>query len=388
MPTNDFTFNGISASDYDIEVLDVTEEFTSRDGEGIPVSGRTGELYNDNGRYENVNVTYSCAIQLGTSDSETKLKGFNAKLLSFVGNYHLVDTFDDSVAYRIGRYTGAIEPKISRTGDGLVRVDFTFNCNPKRFLSSGVQPFAFTPTQKIISPHWDYDDFSSRTKTDVLSQLKEIGYTQSDIESMQYLFTTVTVGSGVSVRIEQESNQKFFALVMDADPRTAGSGSLTYTYYDTKSFNLSNFAWGSGTVYIILMRMPTTRVFVNNVDVMDYVYYDYYSLTNPTDFSAQPMIRAEVSSNTFADYLFEINGCSLYFDHDSDIGSGGINVLTIDEYMNVYSLPEDNADGRLIDANKFVRFSNYSLDLLSGENEIAVGDWCHKLEVTPRWWTL
>ena len=66
MPTNDFTFNGISASDYDIEVLDVTEEFTSRDGEGIPVSGRTGELYNDNGRYENINVTYSCAIQLGT----------------------------------------------------------------------------------------------------------------------------------------------------------------------------------------------------------------------------------------------------------------------------------------------------------------------------------
>ena len=134
MPTNNFVFNGISARDYGIDVLDVREEeATYRDAEGVPVPGRTGELFKDGKRYANVTRVYSCAI---TKNSLTYLKAFNAKLLSFVGNYRLEDTFDMDISHMMGRYLGAITPRISRSGD-LITVEFSFDCAPQKYLESG-----------------------------------------------------------------------------------------------------------------------------------------------------------------------------------------------------------------------------------------------------------
>lgn len=406
MPTNDFTFNGISARDYDIEVLDVTEEFTSRDGEGIPVSGRTGELYNDNGRYENVNVTYSCAIQLGTSDSEAKLKSFNAKLLSFVGNYHLVDTFDDSVAYRIGRYTGAIEPKISRTGDGLVRVDFTFNCNPKKFLASGATPSIFEPTEKVIPSYHVFSDFSNAVQEMLLPSIRaKTSYSQSDITTnMHYIVVGLTFGANEThnIRIESNNEEEFFASVLRLTPNTTPynyndwAGMVTtYTSkmfkYDSSLGAYPDVTIACTTPYIVVQRTAPLRLYVDDVLTYEDEYFDIYSLTNPTFFDTSPLLRMKVPANTFDDYLCVINGTSIKLNHDSDVSaeSFAINYLTFDaETMNAYSLPEDNEAGYLINANRFVEVSGYSMDLQTGENEIWVGDWCKKLEIIPRWWTL
>lgn len=405
MPTNNFIFNGVSASDYDIEVLDFTEEFTSRDGNGIVVSGRTGELYSDNGRYENIKLTYHCALTLGTEDAESKLKEFNARLLSFIGNYHLTDTFDDSVAYRIGRYTGAIEPKISRTGDGLVRVDFTFNCNPKKFLASGATPSIFESTEKVIPSYHVFSDFSTTVQENLLPSIRsKTSYSQADISDMHYIVIGLTFGENEvhDIRIESNDSEEFFASVLrltpNATPYDYNGWAGVFTTYTSKMFKFDSARGGypdvtiaCTTPYIVAQRTAPFRLYVDDELYFEDNYFDFYSLTNPTFFGASPLLRMKVPANTFNDYLCVINGTSIELNHSSDVSaeSFAINYLTFDaETMNAYSLPEDNEAGYLINANRFVKVSGYSMDLQSGENEIWLGNWCKKLEIIPRWWTL
>lgn len=385
MPT-DFDFNGVYASDYGVHVLDVKEEhWTSRDGEGIPVPGRTGELYRDNGRYENVNVIYQCAI---VEDSYEQLRAFNAKLLSMTGIHRLRDSFDPTVAYMLGRYNGAIEPRIARSGD-KVRVDFTFNCGPQKYLRSGDTPVSFTPTPKTLPTTYSFSDFSSAAQYRINMYLTGAGYSSAEVQAMDYLLCNQTLSEDVTVSIEAESNQPFFALVVNRDPQTlpAWDPSMYMGISHIKKFKTNRAVWGDD-IYVIIARVPEAKIYFGDTLVLDYDYFDEQSLTNSTNFEALPIIRAEVSS-TFDDYLFGVNDCSLKYNSGADDMTALISAITLNcETMNCYSLPEDNQLGTQINCNKYIELSNYSMRLTPGENDILIGNYCDKLEITPRWWTL
>lgn len=401
MPTNNFVFNGVSASDYGVKVLDRREErHTSRSGEGIAVPGRTGELFADGGRYENVNVIYSCAFVANAYD---QMKAFNAKLLSMVGNYELSDDFDLDVDHMVGRYAGGIEPKITRHGD-KARVDFTFDCNPKKFLASGATPSTFESTQKIVNPSHVFSEFSNKTQELLLDGIRKVtSYSASDIQDMRYYvfglnFETDSVHK---IRFEANESTPFFAVVL----RLLGNTPYNYDgYYGmAQPYSSNMFNYDSASIwvgaqeipgnapYIVVQRNAPLRMYIDDELYFEDNYFDYYTLTNPTLFPSSPLLRITVPNNTFYDYLCVINGCSLLLDHDIDVAeeSFAINALTFDaETMNAYSLPEDNSLGYLINANKFVEVSGYSMNLQSGENEIWVGDLATDVEVIPRWWTL
>ena len=403
MPTKNFVFNGVSASDYGVKVLERREErHTSRSGEGIAVPGRTGELFADDGRYENVNVIYSCAFVANAYD---QTKAFNAKLLSMVGNYELRDDFDLDVDHMVGRYAGGIEPKITRHGD-KARVDFTFNCSPKKFLVSGATPLTYYPTEKVIPSYHVFSDFSDAVQEMLLPSIRaKTSYSQSDITTdMHYIVVGLTFGENEthSIRIESNDEEEFFASVLrltpNATPYDYNEWAGMVTTYTSKMFKYDSSlgAYPSTTIacttpYIVVQRTAPFRVYVDDVLTYEDRYFDIYSLMNPTLFKANPLLRMKVPTNTFADYLCVINGTSIKFTHDADVSeeSFAINYLTFDaEKMNAYSLPEDNEAGYLINANRFIEVSGYGMELQSGENEIWVGDWCQELEIIPRWWTL
>lgn len=378
--------NGINSNDYGVIISGGgTYATPRRKVTSTQVPGRNGDIQYDENAFENCIVTYPCGIA----------KGFESDYLPFIRKLKAQPVYSkitDTYHPQYFRYGTVIEEMVPEVGTILRsgKFDLQFDCKPQRFLTSGDTPIAYIPEVKIIPPSRVYSDFSARTQSDVLQgQLRTLGYTSQDIQSMDYLVASTSVGGGLWVSIECEQSDQFFACVMDADPLTAGSGLLTYTYYTDKQFYLNSSTWGSGTIYIIVQRLPVLKVYAGGSLVFDYDYYTEFALTNPTDYTAHPYIRAEVVDNTFYDYLFGINGCSMKMTHSNEDGNLGIHAIVVDtETMNVFSLPDDNDDRTLINCNKYCEFSNWSISLHPGVNNIYGADWCTKIELTPRWWTL
>ncbi len=384
---NSLTFNGVNSADYGIVLSGGgTYATPERVITSVEVPGRNGNIQYDEGNYKNIVVTYPAGL---AKDFTTEYLDFIRKAKSAPVYSRLTDTYHPEY-YRYGTMIEEMTPEAGtalRSG----KFDLTFDCKPQRYLVSGDTPQTFTPEERVVPSHYVYTDMAARTRSDVLLQyLKPLGYSSADIQAMEYLIASVTVGTGQTISVESDSSSPFFACVMDQDPLTAASsGSLTSACYEDKRFSLSSFAWGSGTVWIIIMRIPEATVTANGTTILSYDYYTEYTLENPTDFTAQPVIRAVLPNNNFADYIFGLNDCSLYFDHSSEAGTFGIHAITLDtETMNCYSLPADNDDGVMVNCNKYVVLSNYSMALAPGNNDVSVGDWCSTLYLTPRWWTL
>lgn len=113
----------------------------------IQVPGRNGDLLLDEGRFENIDVTYPCLIYAGFN---ANIEGLRNALLSQNGYVRITDSYH-SDEYRLGCFTEefSVLPKV--LGDGGT-FDVTFNCKPQRFLLSGEEPVVFTQDGEIENP--------------------------------------------------------------------------------------------------------------------------------------------------------------------------------------------------------------------------------------------
>lgn len=140
---NFFTLNGRSSADWDIVCSsDTAYNAPARDVKAIQVPGRNGELHIDNGRWQNVDLTYNdCVIE---SDFGDKFDDFRAYCTRQRGYQRLEDTFHPD-EYRLADMTQGIKVKKLGTRYNSGRFDLTFNCKPQRFLKSGEEPITIIP---------------------------------------------------------------------------------------------------------------------------------------------------------------------------------------------------------------------------------------------------
>ena len=140
---NFFILNGRSSADWDIVCSsDTTYNAPARDIKAIQVPGRNGELHIDNGRWQNVDLTYNdCVIE---SDFGDKFDDFRAYCARQIGYHRLEDTFHPD-EYRLADMTQGIKVKKLGTRYNSGRFDLTFNCKPQRFLKSGEEPTGYIP---------------------------------------------------------------------------------------------------------------------------------------------------------------------------------------------------------------------------------------------------
>lgn len=143
-----FVFDGIQTNNYGVWVSG-TETYAApeRDVEFLSIPGRSGDLFRDNGRFQNIEIEYPCFIPRGF---ERRFGAFKAALLSRVGYKRLEDTYHPN-AYRMAAYTGPMEPVtgiLNRSGKFTV----SFNCQPQLWLKSGEETVTFTAAGSIYNP--------------------------------------------------------------------------------------------------------------------------------------------------------------------------------------------------------------------------------------------
>lgn len=97
--------------------------------ERVEVLGRNGDIFIDNGKYNNVQNSYPCFIEENFRENYNDLIAF---LSLNTGYQRLEDSLDPDV-YRMAVYSGGVEPSI-KSSDIMGNFKLVFNCKPQRFL--------------------------------------------------------------------------------------------------------------------------------------------------------------------------------------------------------------------------------------------------------------
>lgn len=149
---NYLTFDEIDSSDLGVYISgEGTYNAPERVYDMQIVPGRNGALAIDEGRFENIELTYPAFIYSNNSqDFKEKVQDLRNQLMSRKGYKRLADTYHPD-EYRLAIYKSGleVEPKlINRAG----KFNLVFDCKPQRFMLSGDLVRTYTSSGQITNP--------------------------------------------------------------------------------------------------------------------------------------------------------------------------------------------------------------------------------------------
>lgn len=149
---NSFTFDGENSLDHGIFITgEAAFNAPERVVDLITVPGRNGAIAMDQGRFENIQVTYPAGC-FGSDEEgfRNTLSDFRNILASRYSYVRLTDTYHPD-EFRMALYKSGleVEPAIHNTAGEF---DIEFECKPQRWLISGEAAVAFTGAGTINNP--------------------------------------------------------------------------------------------------------------------------------------------------------------------------------------------------------------------------------------------
>ena len=147
-PFEYLTFNGKNSAEFGVWISGGgTYNAPARDVEMVSVPGRNGDISYDNGRFQNVAVTYPAFI---SRKFKHRIDDFRSWMCSHIGYQRLEDTYHPE-EYRLAMYkSGLAVTTAPRNLAGSF--DLVFECKPQRFLKSGELPMIFDAAGVIYNP--------------------------------------------------------------------------------------------------------------------------------------------------------------------------------------------------------------------------------------------
>lgn len=148
IPHEFLTFDGKTSVEFGVWISGGgTFNAPTRDMEMVSVPGRNGNLTFDNGRFNNITVTYPAFI---SREFRPRIDEFRAWICSKHKYCRLEDTYHPD-EYRMGIFKGGLN--VSPTTLNLAgSFSLAFDCKPQRFLKSGLIPAEYTANGKINNP--------------------------------------------------------------------------------------------------------------------------------------------------------------------------------------------------------------------------------------------
>ena len=152
MAVNTFTFGNVTSSTYGIYVSgEGLFNAPVRSAEVISIPGRNGAYILDEGKFENITVTYRVFNQeKSLNDFRTKLANLRNALCSQIGYQRLTDTFHPN-EYRMAAFIDGVEVKPVEYNTAS-EFEIKFECKPQRFLTSGETAQTITSGSTITNP--------------------------------------------------------------------------------------------------------------------------------------------------------------------------------------------------------------------------------------------
>lgn len=173
---NYFSFNNQSSADFGLYVAEKDiYSAPAYDQQFVSVPGRNGDIVIDNGRYNNVDISYTCYCKnLPANVSNIKL------WLCQPGYFKLTDSYDP-LYFRYAAFASKL--KVDEMLRNVGKAQLVFNCKPFRYSLSGQNRTTLTASGTIRNP----ESFSSLPYIKITGS----GAVTLNIGSKAYSFTSV-----------------------------------------------------------------------------------------------------------------------------------------------------------------------------------------------------
>lgn len=151
---NYFEYKGIRSSDMGLRIESKNVFSAPKyDVDFLEIPGRDGDLIAGNGRFPNVQVTYSVFIPAKTiSELSQKITAVKAWLYSGLDSYHTLSDTYDTAFFRHAVYAGKlnIEDEMNRIGIFTI----SFSCKPFRYNEAGTVSTTLSASgEMLLNPY-------------------------------------------------------------------------------------------------------------------------------------------------------------------------------------------------------------------------------------------
>ena len=191
------TYDGRDCRDFGVVVSSInTHTAPQRAVEEIVIAGRNGTLTIDQGRFENIMISYVAMILDGFTERFDEFKAF---IMSRTGYKRLEDSFNPAY-YRLAKIHETIEPAVTLM-DAAGKFEIPFDCDPRRFLKSGEDEITITANTVVYNPtYYDAKPLLKVTGTGTITiNGKTITITENSTYIMIDLETLNAYNNGVSM---------------------------------------------------------------------------------------------------------------------------------------------------------------------------------------------
>ena len=223
---NFFVYDGKNSQDLGLLISgEKTYNSPSRDVTTVSIPGRSGDLIIDNGRYNNVEISYTVSFR---KDVPEKTRALKAWLLSNAGYRRLEDTYQPEY-FRLAAISNATAFEISINRYGTA--ELIFNCNPFLFSKGGEQTVSIPASGgRIYNPEY----FESQPIITVYGNgngvlsVNNINYNLSDIDGY------VTINSDVGLVYKRTENKNSTVNFIEFPTLQVGENIIDWTGGITK----------------------------------------------------------------------------------------------------------------------------------------------------------
>lgn len=404
-------FNGIDSSDYGIIISGAgTYATPERDITSLSVPGRNGDIHFDNGRYNNIQVTYECGISKGF---ESKYLPFMRQMLSapiysrLEDDYHLDE-------FRLGTFRAEMVPDVGtimRSG----KFELVFDCKPQRFLKAG-ERVALTVEGTSASSLFVSEGILNKSATASFKSANATfmnAYGDRRITVIGGADAQLWASNGIHIRLYYDDAKVGDMFVYGTgDNPLAGTwtdgyiqSGIVYKPVTNLGQSVSDPDYTYTTTFLnashpyVWFETPSRWEVVAAMgpdigQVYDTDFPDYAVINNPTRFAASPMLKISLPASHIMDdrAVAVVNGSQIRMTFDSNqiiIGQFAQTVsdIYIDcETMNAFTHLANTQNP--YNMNQYVSLPERSIVLDAGDNDIYCNDLIDSIEIIPNWWRL
>ena len=392
-----FTYNGTLASDYGVYVLDVNVfDAPKRAVDYYAIPGRNGDFALDNGRFENIEVVYTCGIDQPTAaDFNTAITSFKNLLASTKGYCRLEDGINTGF-YRMGVFSDGLEVKTKNQKSATF--DVKFNCKPQRWLTSGETASTVANNGTLTNPtlfesspllavkgyggiHFNgFDvDIQNVTLGDVV-----IADGDSFGISKTYSFDKTLFNNGDSISVSGQFYTVVDGITINISSMTDSNASFStnstsnVSFVTTFTLNLSAGTNNTTTNTLSITETNTSPALTHTYTITQTVQYNASAGTITMSLSG----TATTTDNTYPATVLALNGQKINIIGHSTASALG-NPTYIDcDIGECYMIKNSN----IVSLNGVIDLGSELPTLASGTNTFTYDNTITELKVTPRWW--
>ncbi len=424
-------FDNVSSRTYGVYITgEAVYNAPERDVEMITIPGRNGTFALDNGRFENIEVSYPAGIYADTeADFRQAISDFRNFLCSRKGYVRLQDEYNPD-EYRMAVYKSGLDvtPAMLRAGE----FNIVFDCKPQRWLTSGETKVTIAnsgdtitnPTLFDASPMVETTGYGTLTVNGHEVELASGDYGTIEILTRQQK-TTPSTSASISMTASFDRNlveigdtMTLNSLLINAGQTYYGSVSSSMRFYSDRQYTI-----GTATSTATNLSYYLAQTFTSNNDADFQAYLKPATFTVGTPSSINGSVVGQFPVYDSGNNLVETAELSLAItlDYDGDdtitvtitrtINNDALNVWSIDTNRPLITRRSEvianstatylgnptyiDCDlgvcykiegGSVIDLNKYIDLGSEMPFLEPGSNTITFDNTFTKIQIIPRWW--